>query len=168
MICQICGNEGEAANLRCPYCGAKMEEPAGEQRQFIHKTVNLEAGRPVVEVALNRLHQVIADAKRNNVSVITLIHGYGSTGRGGAIRSECRMTLDYMKSQNLISDYIAGEDFNKRSGRVKALVHRYSPLGSDRNLNNGNQGITLVILSNGLLFFHALLSAITFNATFPS
>jgi hypothetical protein len=142
--------------------------PDGGQRPFIHRTVNLEAGRPVVEVALNRLDEVIADARRNSVSVLTLIHGYGSTGRGGAIRSECRIALDYMKSKALISDYIAGEDFNKRSGRVKALLRRYSPLSSDRNLNNGNQGITLVILSNGLLLFPALLLATNFNATFLS
>ncbi len=122
----------------------------------------------MVEVALNRLDEVIADAQRNSVSVLTLIHGYGSTGRGGAIRSECRMTLDYLKSKGLINDYIAGEDFNKRSGRVKALLRRYSPLSSDRNLNNGNQGITLVILSNGLLLFPVLLSVTNFNATFLS
>lgn len=127
-----------------------MEPPPDSgQRPFIHRTVNLEAGRPVVEVALNRLDEVIADARRNSVSVLTLIHGYGSTGRGGAIRSECRTMLGYMKSRGLISDYIAGEDFNKRSGLVKALLRRYSPLSSHRNLNNGNQGITLVILSNG-------------------
>ena len=147
-----------------------MEPPpdGGQQRPFIHRTVNLEAGRPAVEAALNRLDEVIADAQRNSVSVLTLIHGYGSTGRGGVIRSECRMTLDYMKSKGLISDYIAGEDFNKRSGRVKALLRRYSPLSSDRNLNNGNQGITLVILSNGLLLFPALLLVTNFNATFLS
>jgi hypothetical protein len=121
----------------------------GGQRPFIHRTVNLEAGRPAVEVALNRLSEVIADARRNSVSVLTLIHGYGSTGRGGAIRSECRMMLDYLKSKGQISDYIAGEDFTTRSGRVKALLRRYSSLGSNRNLNNGNQGITLVILANG-------------------
>jgi hypothetical protein len=156
--------------LSCRYCGAPMAPlpPEGGQRPFLHRTVNLEAGRPAVEVALNRLSEVIADARRNSVTVLTLIHGYGSTGRGGAIRAECRMMLDYMKSKGQISDYIAGEDFNKRSGRVKALLRRYSPLSSNRNLNNGNQGITLVILATGLLFFPTLLSATHFNATFLS
>ncbi len=145
-----------------------MESSDGAPRPFIHRTVNLEAGRPAVEVALNRLNEVIADARRTSIAVLTLIHGYGSTGRGGAIRSECRMMLDYMKNKGMISDYIAGEDFNKRSGRVRVLLRRYSQLSTDRNLNSGNQGITLVILSIGLLFFPKLLLAANFNATFLS
>lgn len=148
MICQICGNgSSSVVGVVCPYCGCVAEQPAEQKtRPFIHKTVNLEAGRPVVAVAMNRCREVIDDAILNKMSVITFIHGYGSSGKGGAIRSECRMTLDYMKSKGIISDYIAGEEFHKRSGRVRMLLQRYSQLTQDRNLNQGNQGITLVIL----------------------
>jgi len=52
-----------------------------------------------------------------------------------------------MRSKKIIGDYIAGEDFHKKSGRVRALLQRYYQLGKDRNLNQGNQGITLVIVS---------------------
>jgi len=114
--------------------------------EFVHKTVNLEAGRPVVEVALNRMNEIIEDSVRNDVNVLTLIHGYGSSGKGGAIRSECRKMLDYLKSNGLISNYIIGEDFNKRSGSVKSLLRRYPQLAADKHLNRGNRGITLVIL----------------------
>ena len=148
MICQICGNTSPESNRACPYCGAVADELVDwKQKVFIHKTVNLEAGRPIVEVAMNRCRKAIDDARRNKISVITLIHGYGSSGKGGVIRSECRQTLEYMKSKGVISDYVAGEDFQKRSGRVRALLQRYPPLAKDRNLNQGNQGITLVILS---------------------
>lgn len=148
MICQICGNERSAVlNVVCPYCGGVCEvQNERKQRIFVHKTVNLEAGRPVVEVAIHRCREVIDDAILNKINVITLIHGYGSSGKGGAIRSECRKILDYMKSKRIISDYIAGEDFHKRSGRVRMLLQRYSQLTKDRNLNQGNQGVTLVIL----------------------
>ncbi len=147
MTCQICGNKSPVANSICPYCGAVADEPdLLGKTVFIHKTVNLEAGRPVVEVAMNRCREIIDDAIRNKISVITFIHGYGSSGKGGVIRSECRQTLEYMKSKRVISDYVAGEDFHKRSGRVRALLQRFSLLAKDRNLNQGNQGITLVIL----------------------
>ncbi len=147
MTCQNCGNESPAGNSTCPYCGAVGDEPADRKHKvFVHKTVNLEAGRPVVEVAMNRCREVIDDAIRNKINVITFIHGYGSSGKGGVIRSECRQALLFMKSKKIISDYIAGEDFNKRSGRVRALLQRYSQLVKDRNLNQGNQGITLVIV----------------------
>ncbi len=166
MTCQICGNERPATSSSCPYCGAVTEETADLKRKFfLHKTVNLEAGRPVVEVALNRCREVINDAIVNKIRVITLIHGYGSSGKGGAIRSECRKTLEYMKTKRIISDYIAGEDFHKRSGRVRTLLQRYSSLAKDRNLNQGNQGITLVILSCSVLCCHTLYAMTIYNAT---
>jgi hypothetical protein len=169
MICQICGNERPASSSGCPYCGAVTEEPADrKQKVFIQKTVNLEVGRPTVEAALDRCRVVIDDARQNNISVVTLIHGYGSSGKGGAIRSECRKMLEYMKSKRIISDSIAGEDFHKRSRRVRMLLQRYSQLTKDRNLNQGNQGITLVILSCSILCCKAFAAMTIFNATFLS
>src|SRR5690606_18445566 len=102
-----------------------------KQTVFVHKTVNLEAGRPILEIAISKLHEILTDSVRNDVNVLTVIHGYGSSGKGGVIRSECRKILDFLKSKGQISDYIAGEDFNKRSGSVKSLLRRYPQLGED-------------------------------------
>lgn len=143
-VCEVCGNDLELGTIICPYCGNKNEQV--EPRGFTQKTVNLEAGRPVLEQALSRMTASIVDAKRNNVQVLTFIHGYGSTGKGGVIRVECRKSLDYMKTKGEISDYITGEDFNKRSGRVGQLLRRFPELTTHQYLNRGNKGITLVIL----------------------
>jgi len=169
MTCQICGNERSATLSCCPYCGATTEELIDlKPKTFSHKTVNLEEGRPVLEVALNRLRKVIDDAIINKVNVISLIHGYGSSGKGGAIRLECRKTLEYLKTQGVISDYVAGEDFHNRSGRVKTLLQRYSQLAKDSNLNQRNQGITLVVLSVTFLIFLTPVSMILCNTTLLS
>ncbi len=111
---------------------------------------------------------MIEDSLRNNVNVLTLIHGYGSSGKGGVIRLECRKVLEFLKNKGIISDFIPGEDFNKRSGAVKALLRRYPQLGQDKHLNRGNRGITLVILSYGLLLMFALASTTNLNATLLS
>lgn len=121
-----------------------------------------------MEVALNRCREVINDAILNKISVVTLIHGYGSSGKGGAIRSECRKTLEYMKSKKIISDYIPGEDFHKRSRQVRMLLQQYSQLTRDRNLNQGNQGITLVIVSCSILFCRTFAAMTILSATFLS
>ena len=147
IVCDVCGNKRDTASLLCPFCGSKADaaevvKPTG----FVHKVINLEAGRPVVDIALHRMNEVVLDSKRNSVDVLTLIHGYGSSGKGGAIRLECRKMLDFMKNKGIISDYIFGEDFNRRSGLVKALLQRYPQLGMDKHLNRGNKGITLVVL----------------------
>lgn len=147
IVCDVCGNKRETSNLLCPFCGSKFDLAALEQHSgFVHKTFNLEAGRPVVEVALNRMNGIIKESVRNNVNVLTLIHGYGSSGKGGTIRLECGKTLDFLKSKGQINNYIIGEEFNKRTGSVRSLLRRYPQLETDKHLNRGNRGITLVIL----------------------
>jgi hypothetical protein len=147
IVCDVCGNKRETSNLLCPFCGSKLDVAELEEHTgFVHKTFNLEAGRPVVEIALNRMNEIIEDSARNHVNVLTLIHGYGSSGKGGVIRLECRKSLDFLKSKGVINNYIIGEDFNKRSGSVKSLLRRYPQLEADKHLNRGNRGITLVIL----------------------
>jgi hypothetical protein len=148
FICEVCGNEVSDSVSLCPFCGVQNEQkPAVASGRLSKKTVNLEIGRPVLDIALNRMNEVIADAKRNGVHVLTLIHGYGSSGKGGIIRQECRKTLEYMKIKSNIRDYICGEEFNRRAAPVKALLNRFPELASDKNLNRENRGITLVILN---------------------
>lgn len=147
-VCEVCGNKRDSMSLLCPFCGSKAEiTPQPEKKKFVQKTVNLEAGRPVVELALKRMHDIIEDAKLQGVTVLTLIHGYGSSGKGGVIRTECRKTLEYMQSHKQVQEYVVGEEFQQRSKPVKALLSRYPQLKNDRNLNKANKGITLVILA---------------------
>lgn len=147
LVCEVCGNEIDTGITTCPFCGSSNELTAATlPDSFVHKTVNLEMGRPVLDAALNRMNEIIADAKRNRVNILTLIHGYGSSGKGGVIRTECRKSLDFMKTKREISDYVCGEDFNKRSTAVKSLLRRYPLLLSNKNMGRGNKGVTLVVL----------------------
>ena len=169
ILCDVCGNTRETLSPQCPFCGNRVEATElVKHSSYVHKTVNLEEGRPVVEAALSRMNEIILDSVRNNINILTLIHGYGSSGKGGAIRLECRKMLDFLKSKGLVSDYIAGEDFNKRSGLVKSLLQRYPQLGTDKHLNRGNKGITIVILTHCLLILPTLRVTTIFNATFWS
>ena len=107
-LCDVCGNIKDASRLLCPFCGSRVDvtEPV-KKTGFVHKTVNLEAGRPVLEVALHRMQEIIDDAIRNEVKVLTLIHGYGSSGKGGVIRSECRKMLGMLRGSSLLHPQIA-------------------------------------------------------------
>ena len=147
-VCQICGNEISVSSLNCRFCGSKQDKESLELiRAFVKKTINLEQGHPVLEVALKKLDEGIEDAAKNNIQLLTLIHGYGSSGKGGRIRLECRKSLDFMKSKGRIRDYIAGENFSRKFGPAKMLLQRYPQLSMDSNLNKGNRGITLVVIS---------------------
>ncbi len=148
VVCQVCGNDISGSSITCRFCGARQTgDGSGMGREFVHKTVNLEKGRPLLEVALRRMEGAIEEAVKNNVNIVTFIHGYGSSGRGGVIRSECRKSLAFYKEKGLVRDVIAGEDFTRKSGPVKFLLHRYPQMAGNRNLNRNNRGITLVVIS---------------------
>ncbi|OQX20500.1 MAG: hypothetical protein BWK76_01010 [Desulfobulbaceae bacterium A2] len=147
--CAICGNDLPAdAAGRCPYCGAAL--PAVVPRTtavpaLLHRTVNLELGRPRVAQALARLERFLAEATRQGCRVLTIIHGYGSSGSGGAIREEVRRQLSFWRDQGRIVTFIPGEDFSRRAlGRD--LRQRYPLLAGHEALGRRNSGITLVCL----------------------
>ncbi len=147
-LCQICGNDLVGDFPRCGFCGSSQGESGVERnnRPFVHRTVNIEKGMPFVEQAMSHLAMAISDARFQQVVVLTIIHGYGSSGKGGAIRKECRKVLAYMCSRGELDRCIAGEDFHRRNGQVKDLLNRFPQLKNDSNLNRRNQGVTLVVL----------------------
>ena len=55
--------------------------------------INLEKDMPTVEAALMRLRLELSTLRRTGISTIKIIHGYGSSGTGGAIRTATRQFL---------------------------------------------------------------------------
>ncbi|XOF33621.1 MAG: Smr/MutS family protein [Candidatus Electrothrix sp. YB6] len=145
FLCQVCGNEVEPGIGRCPFCGAKLKFPA-PRRSLQHRVVKLKQGMPTVEQALARLDRELHQARLERCRILTLIHGYGSTGRGGAIREEIRNRLQYLKYQGRINDILLGEEFSTGTGTGRHLLRRFPFLRQHQDLNRGNRGITLVII----------------------
>ena len=145
-LCQVCGNEIEWGSSVCRYCGNRQEgESPPAKPPFLRKIINLKQGHPPLETALRRLTVEIDIARREGVQVLILIHGYGSSGKGGVIREECRKALEYMRSRKEIDDFIPGEGGGK-SGPAKALFRRYPQLSYEKNFKIPNPGLTIVVL----------------------
>ena len=100
----------------------------------------------MVETALKKMKNELARARADRVRVVTLIHGYGSSGKGGKIRTECRDLLDHMSSEKKINQLIFGEEFRKRTGPGKALLKRFPQLERDCSSDFSNPGVTIVVL----------------------
>ncbi len=146
-VCDMCGNDRSPEQTVCPFCGVRHEtELISGPDCPIHKMINIEYGRPVVEDALKKPGREIEQARMEGVAVLTVIHGYGSSGKGGIIRQECRKTLEYMESKGEIRNYITGENFSKKNGATRSLLRRFPLLISNDNLNRGNRGVTLVLV----------------------
>ncbi len=146
IVCPTCGNTVETGLARCVFCDTALESSTApvQKPKELHKRVNLEYGRPVVESALKRMHSELESARLRGVRVVTLIHGYGSSGKGGKIRIECRKSLEFQQQSGMIKTVIYGEAFNRRSGLGKSLVRQYPDLGLICRSDFNNPGITVV------------------------
>ena len=145
ICCAVCGNEVEPGQHRCPYCESPLELVLpGQLNQ--HKIINLKQGMPTVEQAFVRLDRALSQARLERRRVLTLIHGYGSSGTGGLIRQEVRAHLLYLQHRGSISEIVYGEDFSSRSKQIRQLLNRFPSLRHHHDLNRGNLGITLTVL----------------------
>lgn len=110
------------------------------------KTVNLEDGLPGVEQARTRLRSEIDSARSAGLTLLKIIHGYGSHGVGGELRIALQATLRRMAANGEIRDCIYGENWRKSDERSWALLKRMPDLKNDPDLGRGNRGITVVLL----------------------
>ena len=108
--------------------------------------LNLEDGMPSVEEAISRMNIGIQEYRVSRAKAVKLIHGYGSTGRGGKICIGVRNELAAMKRRKLIRDYIPGEDFGPADAASRMLVDRSSAVSRDPDYGRINHGITIVVL----------------------
>ncbi|MGI6655877.1 MAG: Smr/MutS family protein [Desulfobulbus sp.] len=101
---------------------------------------------PLVRQALDRLDNELRLCAGLGCRALTLIHGYGSSGAGGAIREAVRQQLLFWQQQGRIRAYIPGEQFEGRSRRGRQLLRAYPFLADHHDLDRANPGITVVLL----------------------
>ncbi len=111
-----------------------------------YKTLNLESGMPTAAAACNHLLQALAMARAERRSALKLIHGYGSSGKGGAIKREVHMLLQKKKQQGAIREFVPGEDFSPFYDSARRAVDICPELSRDRDYSRQNGGITIVVL----------------------
>jgi hypothetical protein len=101
---------------------------------------------PQVHEALQRLDRELALARQGKISLLKIIHGYGSSGAGGDIRIAVQKRLRELLDTGQIRGCIFGENWSKSDEDTWRLLQAYSELKSDPDLGRGNRGITVVLL----------------------
>lgn len=110
------------------------------------RELNLELGYPTADEALCRLEAEISAARKMKMPVIKIVHGYGSSGKGGRIRTAVRKYLAEQRAAGKVSAVIRGEDFSIFSEATRRAFTRCENLRQDRDLDSENMGVTFVIL----------------------
>jgi uridine kinase len=92
------------------------------------------------------MHHIRAAAEVQ-IRVLIVIHGYGSSGRGGSIRRTVREALENNFFSDRVDEYYHGEDLAHRSELYQALIKRRPTLKQHlKQLKEGNAGMTLLIM----------------------
>ncbi|MBO4579925.1 MAG: Smr/MutS family protein [Clostridiales bacterium] len=107
--------------------------------------INIEQGHPTVDQAIERLTNGLYRVRASGVPCAKVIHGYGSTGTGGAIKAALPRALRDLQSRRLIKGYIRGEDFGPYSVAARDLASGMKQIKSDPDWGRNNDGITIVL-----------------------
>jgi hypothetical protein len=110
------------------------------------RTFNVEAGLPTLDEARRLAIDEIKRAKGAGARVLKVIHGYGSSGKGGALCVGLRKSFGLRKKEGVIKEFIAGEDFSIFDERVLNLLEAVPELRGDTDLGVINQGVTFIWL----------------------
>lgn len=109
------------------------------------REINIERGQPDVLRAMSVLKSELVTARSLGLKQAKIIHGYGSKGTGGAIRTACRRELVTYKNNGTVRDYCPGELFGPMSDEGRRIVAKYPQLKGDSDWARGNDGITVVV-----------------------
>lgn len=101
---------------------------------------------PTVAAARIKLDQALRTAKARRAPALKIIHGYGSTGKGGAIGRDVRQYLGTKVRSGQLQGFVGGEDFSPFDSTARKLVEACPTLTKDRDYTRGNHGITMVLL----------------------
>lgn len=105
--------------------------------------VNLEYGKPTVDVAIQKMKNALATHRGQGGKAVILIHGYGSTGVGGCIKTAVRKWLGE-NSRGLVNTFVGGEQWINKKREMITLCKSIEAFES-RIANN--DGVTVVILT---------------------
>ncbi len=113
---------------------------------MVLKTCNIEADFPSLDEARKLVIEEIRRAKREGVRVLKIIHGYGSSGKGGKLQFGLRKSFALRRKEQVIRDFIAGENFSIFQPTVLNLLEAVPELRGDPDLNATNEGVTILWL----------------------
>lgn len=107
------------------------------------KEVNLERGSPLADVAVRNMVNQLSTCKAMGYRAVILIHGYGSTGTGGAIKAAVKSKLKDPSLKGIIRSVCSGEEWiDKR----KEYTDICPQLRDFQVRVEGNKGVTVVML----------------------
>ena len=144
--CDTCGNEIPDPSTVCRFCGSRQAPSVRPLSREKIRTVAVKDGMPTVDEGRARLEDELGRARAAGVKVVRVIHGYGSSGRGGALRDACRALLVRELRAGRIRCFVPGEGYSRTTVAGRELMVKWPDLKAAERTDSGNPGITMVEL----------------------
>ncbi len=152
-LCDICGNEISDTDWKCPFCettqsGQSFSSPAKNKRPTPKgiRTINLKSNRPTAAEGIQQLEREISSAQYQRIKIVRIIHGWGSSGTGGTLKTASHRALRSMQAKHLIKTFLSGDDYSEATQAGQALMRRHPALKNSLRTDRNNPGITFVEL----------------------
>ena len=110
-----------------------------------YRIINLELTSPAVRDIPDRLAREVRQARRHQIRVMKLIHGFGSSGKGGKLRLAVRRELTRAQDAGQIVCFIPGEQFSIFDVDTQRALRVCTELRRDPDLERHNNGVTLIV-----------------------
>ncbi len=140
--CPDCGNARALFN-QCPHCGSDQLPILSSDTVEI----NIKQDGPYVEEALELLTEYLRKSIEIGIRTVVLIHGYGSSGKGGRIKWAIHDALVNNRYSDRVEDYYFGEEVAYGSPAYHSLLKRRPGLKKYlQRFKEGNSGVTVLLL----------------------
>jgi len=143
-ICSQCGNEIDKEDI-CPFCGCNMVFKQAHKVAKV-RVFNIKENMPTCQQAIKILSSEINQSKAKGHKILKIIHGYGSSGKGGELRFCLREHLGMMMRRNFVLSFISGENLTNAVASSREWIKDYPNLRQDKDYNKSNRGVTFIIL----------------------
>ena len=110
------------------------------------EVANIEKYMPTVYQAEILVKNNLEMYRSKGEKAFKIIHGYGSTGKGGALRTGIRNYLDQLKHAKIIADYIPGENWTAFDETTRRVLDMDDNFRKDKDLGQMNSGITIIVI----------------------
>jgi len=110
------------------------------------ETVNIKGTMPSADAAWKHLQGAIQGARVRGVRYLKVVHGYGSSGVGGAIRNRVRGGARKLADAGTLKGVVFGEDWGPFSAEARAWLEGEPGLRADADYGRENEGITVLRL----------------------
>lgn len=105
--------------------------------------VNIEYDMPTVDVALQKVKNALTTYKAKGCKAVIIIHGYGSSGVGGSIKTAVTKCLGDNSMKGIVRAFASGEQWFNRKREILSIC---PSLQSYERKIASNEGITVVVL----------------------